>query len=66
MGIGHGRFHVQHDDTTGRDIVVNDQGEPVKDLAKLGHEEQSASGAQAMSPEQLKSAIKNQLKTQGN
>jgi hypothetical protein len=66
VGINHGRFHVQHDDETGRDIVVNGEGEPVKDLAKLGHEEESVSGAEAISPEQLKSAVKNQLKAQAD
>jgi hypothetical protein len=65
VGIGHGRFHVQYDDATGSDIVVTGEGEPVKDLTKLGHEEQSAGGTGAMSPEQLKSAIKNQLTAQG-
>jgi hypothetical protein len=65
LGIDHGRFHIQYDDATGRDIVVNSEGEPVEDLTKLGREEQSVSGA-AMSPEQLKSAVKNQLKAQGD
>jgi hypothetical protein len=66
VGIGHGRFHVQRDETSGRDIMVNDEGEPVKDMAKLGREEQSASAAEALSPEQLKSAVKEQLKTQAD
>ena len=66
VGINHGRFHIQHDDATGRDIVVNGEGEPVKDLTKLGYEEESVSGREAISPEQLKSAIKNQLKTQAD
>ena len=62
VGIDHGRFHIQHDDTTGRDIVVNGEGEPVKNLAKLGYETESVTAAEAMTPEQLKSAIKSQLK----
>ena len=61
VGISHGRFHVQRDQETGRDIVVNHEGEPVRDLAKLGREEESVSAADAMSPQQLKSAIKSQL-----
>jgi hypothetical protein len=65
VGIDHGRFHVQHDDTTGRDIVVNGEGEPIKNLAKLGYETESVSAAEAMTPEQLKSAVKSQLKAQG-
>jgi hypothetical protein len=64
VGIDHGRFHVQHDDATGRDIVVNGEGEPVKNLAKLGYETESVSAAEAMTPEQLKSAIKSQLKAE--
>jgi hypothetical protein len=66
VGIDHGRFHIQRDDATGSDIVVTGEGDPVKDLTKLGHEEQSTSGAPAMSPEQLKSAIKSALKAQAN
>jgi hypothetical protein len=65
VGIDHGRFHVQHDDATGRDIVVNGEGEPVKNLAKLGYETESVSAAEAMTPEQLKSAVKSQLKAEG-
>jgi hypothetical protein len=64
VGINHGRFHVQHDDATGRDIVVNGEGEPVKNLAKLGYETESVSASEAMTPEQLKSAVKSQLKAE--
>jgi hypothetical protein len=66
VGIGHGRFHVQHDEETGRDIVVNDEGEPLRDVTKLGREEESVSAVDAISPEQLKSAVKNQLKAQAD
>ncbi len=38
VGIMHGRFRLQHDDQTGREIVAGDHG-PVRDLAKLGKEE---------------------------
>jgi len=65
VGIGHGRFHVQRDEEAGRDIVVNDLGEPVRDLSQLGRDEQAAVAsdfAGAISPEQFKSAVKNQLK----
>ena len=64
VGIDHGRFHVQHDSETGQDFVVDDHGEALRDLAKLGHAEQSAATGGMISPEQLKSAIKDQLKTQ--
>jgi hypothetical protein len=67
VGINHGRFHVQRDDQTGRDIVVNDEGQPVRDLTQLGRNEQAAVAsdvAGAISPDQLKSAVKNQLGAQ--
>ena len=64
VGISHGRFHVQSDRETGRDIVVNSEGEPVRDLTKLGREEESVSAANAISPDQLKAAVKDQLATQ--
>lgn len=66
VGINHGRFHVQRDEQTGRDIVVNGEGEAVQDLTKLGREEESISASEAISAEQLKSAVKNQLKAQAD
>ena len=61
VGINNGRFHVQRDEQTGRDIVLNGEGEPVHDVTKFGREEESVSTAEALSPAQFKSAIKNQL-----
>lgn len=67
VGINYGRFHVQRDDQTGRDIVVNDEGQPVRDLAQLGRNEEAAVAndfAGGISPDQLKSAVKSQLNAQ--
>jgi len=61
VGINNGRFHVQRDGQTGRDIVVNGEGEPVRDVTKFGREEESVSAAEAISPDQFKSAIQKQL-----
>lgn len=61
VGINNGRFHVQRDEQTGRDVVLNGEGEPVRDLTKLGREEESVSAAEAISPEQLKSAVQKHL-----
>jgi hypothetical protein len=66
VGIQHGRMHLQRDEATGRDIVVNAEGEPVKDLTKLGREEETVNAADALSAEQLKSAVKEQLKAQAD
>ena len=66
VGIMYGRFRVQHDEQTGRDIVLNNEGEPVRDLTKLGRVGESASAAEAISPEQLKSAVQKQLTNQAD
>jgi hypothetical protein len=57
VGISHGRFHVQSDKETGRDIVVNAEGEPIRDVTKLGRGEESVSAANAISPAEFKSEI---------
>ncbi len=61
VGINHGRFHVQRDEQTGRDFVVNGEGAPVRDLTKVGRQEESVSAAEAISPAQLKSAVHTSL-----
>ena len=64
VGIDHGRFHVQKDEQTGRDIVVNNEGEAVRDLTQLGRNEKSAVAAdpaQAISADDLKAAVHQQL-----
>jgi hypothetical protein len=66
VGINNGRFHVQRDEQTGRDVILNGEGEPVRDLTKLGREEESVSQTDAISPDQLKSAVHKQLGDQAN
>ena len=66
VGINNGRFHVQRDGQAGRDIVVNGEGEPVRDVTKFGREEESVSAAEAISPDQFKSAIQKQLTDQAD
>jgi hypothetical protein len=64
VGIGHGRFHVQRDEQTGRDVIVNAEGEAVRDLTQLGRNEDAAATAdvtEAISPDELKSAVHKQL-----
>lgn len=63
VGINHGHFRVQRDDASGRDILLNGEGEPVRDLTKLGREEESITPAEAISPDDLKSAVKEKLKS---
>src|SRR5438132_7027122 len=64
VGIMYGRFRVQHDDQTGRDIVLNNEGEPLRDPTQLGRDEEAATAADAgaaISSEQFKLAVKKQL-----
>lgn len=64
VGISHGRFHVQKDEQTGRDVVVNNEGEAVRDLTQLGRHEESAAAAnvtEAISADDLKAAVHAQL-----
>ena len=60
VGIMHGRFHVEKDDQTGREVVTTNEREPLKDVARLGKEERMTSVAgQALSPADFKAAIRN-------
>jgi hypothetical protein len=64
VGISYGRFHVQKDEQTGRDVVLNNEGEAVRDLAQLGHNEEGAVAAdvtEAISADDLKAAVHQQL-----
>ncbi|HST29589.1 MAG TPA: hypothetical protein VLK27_01975 [Chthoniobacterales bacterium] len=64
VGISHGRFHVQKDEQTGRDVVVNNEGAAIRDLTQLGRNEEAAAAGdvtEAISADALKAAIHAQL-----
>lgn len=61
VGINYGRFHVRRDAQSRRDFVSTGENQPLADVAKLGHGEQTAAAANALSPEQFKSAIRAEL-----
>jgi hypothetical protein len=70
VGIMHGRFHVQKDGATGREVVTTNEREPLKDVSKLGQHEQAtstgsakstASQAEALSPNDFKTKIRQTL-----
>jgi hypothetical protein len=64
VGIDHGRFHVQKDEQTGRDVVVTNEGESVRDLTQLGRNEAgalAANSSEAISADELKAAVRQRL-----
>lgn len=67
VGIMHGRFHVQKDKQTGREIVTTNERAPLKDVSKLGKDERATSAAaasEAMTPGDFKAAIRQALQNQ--
>ncbi|HLW36441.1 MAG TPA: hypothetical protein VKS98_12355 [Chthoniobacterales bacterium] len=64
VGISYGRFHVQRDEQTGRDVLLTNEGEAVRDLTQLGRNQKAATIAdvsQAITPDALKAAVHQQL-----
>jgi hypothetical protein len=67
VGIMHGRFHVQKDEQSGREIVTTNEREPLKDVSKLGKAEQvTAAASQALSPSDFKSAVRRAVQEQAS
>jgi len=64
VGIMHGRFHVDKDNKTGREMITTNEREPLKDLSRLGKQEQKASASEALSPNDFKSAIRRAVQNQ--
>src|SRR6266403_5210578 len=64
VGIMHGRFHVDKDKETGREMMTTNEREPLKDLSRLGKQEQKASASEALSPNDFKSAIRRAVQNQ--
>jgi hypothetical protein len=61
VGIMHGRFHVQPDETGVNEKIAKDNGATVADLAKLGRDERGAVTGNAMSKAEFKAAIRQKL-----
>jgi hypothetical protein len=62
VGIMHGRFHVKRDQR-GQEIVTNNEDEPVKNVARLGRDEDTPSSASeaALTAADFKAAVKSKL-----
>lgn len=68
VGIMHGRFRVQKDEQSGREVVADDHGGAVNDLAKLGTEDaavhsRDAGSEASLSTAEFKAAIRAKLAT---
>lgn len=61
VGIMHGRFHVQADETGANEKIAKDNGATVADVAKLGQDEVAAVTGKAMSKAEFKAAIRQKL-----
>ena len=66
VGIMHGRFHVQADDTGANEKVAKDNGALLADVAKLGRDESGAISGQALSKAEFKAAIRQKLAEKAN
>jgi hypothetical protein len=61
VGIMHGRFHVQPDETGATERITKDNGATVADVAKLGQDEVAAVTGKAMSKAEFKAAIRQKM-----
>jgi hypothetical protein len=62
VGIMHGRFHVKRDQR-GEEIVMNNENEPVKNVARLGRDQDNPGGASErnLTAADFKAAVKSKL-----
>ncbi|CAN5651724.1 hypothetical protein BH18VER1_BH18VER1_12030 [soil metagenome] len=63
VGIMHGRYKIERDQTTGQESVLTNYGSAVSDVRSLGKDERETARAvgKAMAPGQFKAAIKAKL-----
>jgi hypothetical protein len=62
VGIMHGRFHVQRDQS-GQEVVTSNEGEPVKSVARLGRDMAESSAGPNLTPADFKAAIQSKLQS---
>jgi hypothetical protein len=63
VGIMHGRYRVEHDQTTGADKVMTNGGHALSDVKNVGKDEHGPADAseKAMAPAEFKAAIRAKL-----
>jgi hypothetical protein len=61
VGISFGRFRVQREQTTGRDVVMTNDRAPLSDVSQLGRNERAATTGRPLSIDEFKGAIRTKL-----
>ena len=61
VGVSYGRFRVQREQTTGRDVVMTNERAPLSDLSQLGRNERAATAGRPLSIDEFKGAIRTKL-----
>ena len=61
VGIMHGRFRVERERASGREVVTTNEGEPLSNVSQLGKHKQAASVGATLSIDEFKAAIHTKL-----
>src|SRR5437667_8285086 len=61
VGIMHGRFRVEREQASGREVVTTNEGEPLSNVSQLGKNKQAASAGATLSIDEFKAAIHTKL-----
>jgi hypothetical protein len=61
VGVSHGRFRVDREQVTGRDVVMTNERAPLSDVSQLGRNERAATSGRPVSIDEFKGAIRTKL-----
>jgi hypothetical protein len=61
VGIAHGRFRVDREQATGREVMMTNERKPVSDVSQLGRNERAATAGTPLPIDQFKGAIRTKL-----
>jgi|SRR5205807_1981409 len=61
VGIMHGRFRVEREQASGREVVTTNEGEPLSNVSQLGKNRQAPSAGATLSIDEFKAAIHTKL-----
>jgi hypothetical protein len=61
VGISHGRFRVDREQSTGRDVVMTNERKPLSNVSQLGRNKRAATAGGPISLDQFKGAIRTKV-----